>query len=122
MKQFEIKLTLVSQNKSKPIPKTKLILVSQDKCKTILETKLILVSQNKCKTIPEAKLIFVSQNKCKNDIIRIKTKFFKTDSQVYAKTLLLIIVYLKPKYRCLKMLWCSEVIRYFKFHVHNTKI
>ena len=72
--------------------------------------------------MPEAKLILVSQNQYKNDILHIRTKFFKTDPQVYAKTLCLIIVYLKPKYRCLKIVWCSEVIRYFKFQVHNTKI
>ena len=46
-----------------------------------------------------------------NDIIRIKTKFFKTYSQVYAQTLRLIIVYLKPKYRCLEIVRCPEVIR-----------
>ena len=52
----------------------------------------------------------------------LRLSFSKTDPQVYAKTLRLIIVHLKPKYRCSKIIWCSEVIRYFKFHVHNTKI
>ena len=32
-----------------------------------------------------------------NDILHVKTKFFKTDPQVYAKILYLILMYLKPK-------------------------
>ena len=54
-------------------------------------TKLILTSQNKCKPIPKTKSILINQNRCKT-IFFVSKLGFQNNSQVYAKTLYLILV------------------------------